>query len=229
MSKEDKNIVPPAPPVPPSSVDTEIAATKARIAELKKEQELAALKREAESLSNAPTAADVAPENEARSSGIVTGIEDKLVDPEIAAAYEQHKSKTPVSDKKEPLAAQIVQYMVIFREEKIDFTYSDKRAYVRHAATGALFLRTKSGDKGYEVVTDKGRQTLQTALMDECDLRTLSHVLTQMSIALATAPRLPEGAEESNSHAAFRASVNKMLKNAKTKEELGAALLKMLG
>lgn len=220
-------------------IDKKIEETKARIATLKREQELKALEAEALALERgnvivppaptAPTAADVAPSSEARPMTAPTGIENLLQDPEVAEAYEQHKSKTPVSDKKEPVAAQIVQYLVIFRQERIDFTHSDKRTMLRHAASGALFLRTKSGDEGHEIVTDKGRQTLQTALMDTCDLRTLSAILTDMSLALAKAPNLPPGSEDSNAQASFRASINKMLGQARTKEELGAMLLKMLG
>lgn len=223
-------------------VEKKIEETKARIAQLQREAELKRLEAEAAALERGPvivpppppptvptiTAAEVSSAREAKSVPL-TGIENLLHDEEVAAAYEEHKTKTPVSDKKEPIAAQIVQYLVIFRQERIDFTHSDKRTMLRHAATGALFLRTKSGDEGHEIVTDKGRQSLQTALMDTCDLRTLSAILTDMSLALAKAPNLPPGSEDSNAQASFRAAVNKMLGKAKTKEELGAMLLQMLG
>lgn len=205
------------------NVDDRIAAVKAQIEAKKKEAELKALEAELAGASEAKT--DVAPV----ASGIVTGIENQLTDPEVAQAYEAHKTKTPVTDKKEPLASQIVQYLTIFRMERVDFTHQSKHCLVRHDKGGALFLSTPSGHDAFEIVTDKGRQTLQAALMDRCDLRTLSTILSQMSIALATSPRLPPGSEDSNAQAGLRAAINKLRSSAKTKDELAAAIMNLLG
>lgn len=212
---------------------------KAEIAELKARQELEALKAERDALVNAPVVKAVSVETvkppvlsaaaEVKPETRVTGIENLLNDPDVAAAYEAHKTKEPVSDKKEPVAAQIVQYLVIFREERVDFTLNTKNCYLRHASGGALFLRTPSGDKAFEVVTDKGRQTLTAALMDSCDVRTLSVLLQEMAIALAKAPALPPGSEDSNAQSALRGAINKLKGSAKTKEELAAAILQLLG
>lgn len=154
-----------------------------------------------------------------------TGIEHVLQDPDVAEAYERHKSKTPVTSDKAVVAAQVVQYLTIFRQEKIDFSFQLKSLALRHAATGALFL----GNTAYNVVTQQGRDDLQEALVERLTLRELSAILTQEAVTLGIAPKLPLGSEDSASTSNLRSAIIKLAGKSKDKKELAANLLQLLG
>lgn len=154
-----------------------------------------------------------------------TGIENLLEDPEIAAAYEAHKSKEVLPTDKGVIAGQVVQLCVIFRQEKIDFVYSGKHVSVHHASSGALFLN----EKAYNVADEKGRSNFTEALVQLLSLRQLSALAMAANAALLSAPNVDGAVDDTAATVNLRRAIAKMGTKAKSKDELLAMITQLMG
>jgi hypothetical protein len=170
----------------------------------------------------------------------VTGIEDTLSG-EIATAYEAHKAKDSPPTDKHAVAEQVVQYLQIFRAEKIGFEYVDEGHHLVAHANGNLFVDhdayevvTANGQSGNGAKIDgvprpQGRAAVIETLADRYSTRALSHCLIKAAKTLSDAPNVGDVDDDNRQSVNLKRAIDKMVQKAATKEELAELLKSLVG
>lgn len=170
----------------------------------------------------------------------LTGIEDTL-SADIAAHYEAHKAKESPPTDKHAIAGQVVEYLQIFRAEKIGFDYVDEGHHLAAHANGCLFIDhdayevvTANGQSGGGIKVDgvlkpAGRAAVVEALADKYSTRALSHCLIKASKTLSDAPNVGDVDDDNRQSVNLKRAIDKMVSKAATKEELAELIKSLVG